>query len=174
MATIWIRSSRRDYFETESPADGLKDLEVALWDVGYAVWSEPAPDGALQHRGARVEPSVVLGLRDTLCASIDACDRREFLVPDSASEEIRTIAGGRERVLRSCHDLFEENSGLVALSYGIAPLEGRTREDALAKEPADFLAFRRTWSDAKQAIRAALPKDGELVDRAKLATLGLK
>jgi hypothetical protein len=62
----------------------------------------------------------------------------------------------------------------VALSYGVTNLDGRTREDALAHEPADFLEFRRAWADVKASIRAALPKDGEIIDRAKLATLGLR
>lgn len=32
----------------------------------------------------------------------------------------------------------------------------------------------RAWHSIKDELRAALPKDGELVDRAKLATLGLR
>ena len=32
----------------------------------------------------------------------------------------------------------------------------------------------RAWHAVKDRIRGALPKDGELVDRAKLATLGLR
>ncbi len=32
----------------------------------------------------------------------------------------------------------------------------------------------RAWHSIKDELRAALPKDGELVDRAKLATLGVR
>ncbi|MBK7874462.1 MAG: hypothetical protein IPJ77_01685 [Planctomycetes bacterium] len=160
--------------EVEPQSDGLDELEFALWESGDAIWLEPSDSGPASHRYARLAPGQVAALVAELKARIASTARREVMVFDTSHEQICVRTKGRELLLVSCHELFESNPNLVALSYGIAPLEGRTREDALAKEPAEFLAFRQAWSDAKQAIRAALPKDGDLVDRAQLATLGLK
>ena len=166
--------SIRDPDEVEPQSDGLDELEFALWESGDAVWFQPGDSGPALHRHARLAPGQVAALVAELEARISSTARREFMVFDTSHEQICVRTKGRELLLVSCHELFESNPNLVALSYGITSLESRAREDALAKEPAEFLAFRRTWSDAKQAIRAALPKDGEIVDRAKLATLGVR
>lgn len=154
--------------------DSLERLECAIWASGDVVWSDAKEPGAAPHRHARISSEAVQALTAALATTIERTPLRDFGIPDTSHEQICVRTQGRELVLVSCHELFESNPNFVALSNGVTRLESRTRDDALANEPADFLAFRRTWSEVKQAIRASLPKDGELVDRAKLATLGLK
>jgi hypothetical protein len=55
---------------------------------------------------------------------------------------------GKRLESASCHTLFESNDKLVALSSGVHPLEGVSRQEALSKEPKDFLEFRRLWEEA--------------------------
>lgn len=165
---------RPDVNGVEPSTDGLEGLEVALWETGDVVWCDGDDVSTAEHRHARISAEQVRALAVGLAARIDATSLRTFQIPDAGCEQACARVDGRDHVLASCHELFESNPNLVAFSGGVMALEGRTRDEVLANEPTEFLAFRRTWSEVKEAIRSALPQDGELVDRAKLATLGLR
>jgi len=71
------------------------------------------------------------------------------------------IEDGRRRLrMESWHELFEQNTNLVATAGGITPLGGARREDVLQKQPETYRRFRDTWSEIRQAVEALIPKTG--------------
>ena len=80
--------------------------------------------------------------------AIDKLERTSFVVPDSGYVTIVAEKDGRRLESSSCHTLFEANPNLVALSGGVTILDGKTRREALADAPEDFLEFRRLWEEA--------------------------
>lgn len=64
--------------------------------------------------------------------------------PDSGYREIRLSYSGKTIVLRSWHPSAERNNNVVATTNGIEPLNGRTRDQALAGNP-DYLSKRRAF-----------------------------
>ena len=63
--------------------------------------------------------------------------------------------------LESWHELFEQNTNLVATADGITALGGAKREDVLRKQPEAYRRLRSTWSEIRQAVEALIPGTGE-------------
>ena len=80
--------------------------------------------------------------------AIQKLKTKGFVIPSSVYVTIIAEHNGKRLESASCHTLFESNDKLVALSSGVHPLKGVSRQEALSKEPKDFLEFRRLWEEA--------------------------
>jgi hypothetical protein len=80
--------------------------------------------------------------------AIQKLKTKSFLIPDAGDITIIAELNGKSLESSSCHTLFETNDKLVARSTGVSALNGEPREQALSKEPKQFLEFRRLWEEA--------------------------
>lgn len=108
--------------------------------------------------------------------TIDSNVQRPVLALDAGREQVCVRDDGRESVenLQRVFSLRDERwDGLLPIWPWDDPPEEEVRKRQRERFPKE-LKFLQTWHAVRVEIRAALPKDGELVDRAKLATLGLR
>jgi hypothetical protein len=69
-----------------------------------------------------------------------------FVVLDQGFRGIWAQGSHGGMLMESVHEVVEENSNLVALSYGVRVLEvGKTREDAIAADTKEYQRFREVW-----------------------------
>lgn len=73
--------------------------------------------------------------------------------PDSSYREITISCDQGEYILRSWHPLFEMKPNLVAASYGVTTLNGRTREEVLRQDDARYVAQRRAFDEIERELR---------------------
>jgi hypothetical protein len=136
---------------------------AALWRDGRIVWSESRIKGGPPYQQGRFPREKLDSLLDTLERKQvfrDAAQLRGSFGPDS-DYTIVVIEDGRRRLrMESWHELFEQNTNLVATAGGITPLGGARREDVLQKQPETYRRFRDTWSEIRQAVEALIPKTG--------------
>ena len=137
---------------------------AAVWRDGRIVWSEDRLKGGPPYRQGPFPREKLDSLLDALERKqvfSDASQLRRSFGPDSDYTVI-AIDDGRRRVrLESWHELFEQNTNLVATAGGITPLRGDKREDVLRQQPETYRRFRDTWSEVRQAVEALIPKTGE-------------
>jgi hypothetical protein len=62
---------------------------------------------------------------------------------------------------RSWHELAEQNPHLVAASYGLASLKGKTRKGFLKSDDPAYQKYRRLWGEIRSRIRTLVPREGE-------------
>lgn len=163
--------------------DDLSDLELAFWPSGYTVWAEPTEDGSLRHRGGRLPADLLRQLTSKTASVIE--EHGSSGVPfDAGREEVWIRRDGTVRGVSLWRIFAERDAAWDGRLPGIG-YPGNTPDDPerysleeileLEKErEPEKVALYRAWHAVKDELRAALPKDGELVDRAKLATLGLR
>ncbi len=164
--------------------DDLGPVELAFWPSGYVVWAESTEDGSSRHRGAQLSPEVTERALSRAALAIDRHGGLRELPVDSGSEEVWIRRNDATRGV-ALWSVFAErdapwNGRLPGVGYpGNTPddPERYTLEEILELENERYpveVELYRAWHAVKEEVRAALPKDGELVDRAKLATLGLR
>jgi hypothetical protein len=145
-------------------ADSSHRLLVEIWPDGRIVWSRDQQRGGGPLLSARLEPRNVQALLDRLDRQ-DVFDAKSFrhswVGPDSTFTTISLQSAARHTRLESWHEEFERQPNLVALSSGVTSLGGRTREEALKSDTKEYRQFRRVWADARSAIAALLPKQGD-------------
>lgn len=169
---------------SDSERDDLGDLELAFWPSGYVVWAWPNEDGALRHRGGRLSADLVQGLVSKTASVIEEHGGQWEFAVDAGSEEVWLHRGGTNRGVELRSVFAERDSKWDGRLPGIG-YPGNTPDDPerysleeileleKEREPQKVELY-RAWHSIKDELRAALPNDGELVDRAKLATLGLR
>ena len=139
-----------------SPA---QPLEVAVWGDGRIVWRQ---NGSLLQ--GRVDPGKIDALLQRLHREGVFGSGAVAYVnygPDSRFDVVELRLPDRTLKLESWHEGFEQNPNLVATSHGVMALEGRTREAVLSAEPAEYLRFRRIWSDIRSTVRAWTPAEAQ-------------
>ncbi len=139
-------------------------LSVAIWQDGRIIWSRDQSRGGPPFLSARVEPQQVQALLDRFERErvFDAKSfRHSWFGPDSSFTSIWLQSATQHTRLQSWHEGFEMQPHLVALSSGVQPLNGRTREDALRKDTKEYQRFRQIWSDLRSSISALIPKHGD-------------
>ena len=137
---------------------------AALWRDGRIVWSEARIKGGPPYRQGRFPREKLDSLLDTLEREqvfSDAGQLRRSFGPDSDYTVI-AIDDGRRRVrLESWHELFEQNTNLVATAGGVGALNGQKREEVLREQPESYRRFRETWSEIRHTVDALIPKTGK-------------
>ena len=137
---------------------------VTVWPDGRIIWARDQSRGGPPFLSAHIAPQQVQALLDRF-AREGVFDARSFqhaqYGPDSYVTTIWLQSGTRHTRLDSWHENYEGRSNLVASSHGIAPLNGRTREDVLRHDTKDYQRFRHTWAELRRAIGALIPKHGE-------------
>ena len=135
---------------------------AALWSDGRIVHSEAPLKGGPPFRAGRFQPERLVTLLDTLDrkgAFSDQALRRPYVGPDAGFITILIDDGRRRLKLQSWHELFEENTNLVATAQAIATLDGRKRDEVLAQQPEEYRRFRNIWAGIRQAVAAVIPKE---------------
>jgi hypothetical protein len=137
---------------------------VAVWRDGRIVWSESRIKGGppyQQGRFPREKLDALLGTLERQQVFRDAAQLRGSFGPDAGYTTIAIDDGRRRLKMESWHELFEQNTNLVATASGITPLRGEKREDVLRKQPETYRRLRNTWSEIREAVEALIPKKGE-------------
>ena len=166
----------RDPDRVDPPSDGLDRLELAFWTSGHVVWSEPMEPIGVRHRVARASPERVHELVRLVEQAIDSDLEHPGLEVDAEEEQVCARTEGRDsvtllqRVFSLRNEVWDES---LPVWYSDNPPPDVKRERDRERYP-ERIAFLSAWHAVREQIRAALPKDGELVDRAKLAALGLR
>ncbi len=140
-------------------------LIAALWPEGRVMWS--ATNSGAPYRQANIATEklqALIGTLDRMGVFTNKTLTRPYFGPDSSFTTIAIEDGGRRLVMASWHELYEENTNLVATAAGIERLEGRNREQVLQSQPAEYRNYRRVWSEIRQAISAVVPETGEPYD----------
>jgi hypothetical protein len=138
---------------------------AALWTDGRVVWSSASPiEGGLSYKQGRVS-------REKLGTLLDDLEHKGVFTnktlaqahfgPDSRFTTIAISDGRRRLKMQSWHELYEQNTNVVASAHGLESLGGRNRERVLESQPAEYRRFRNTWSEIRQAVTALIPKTGE-------------
>jgi hypothetical protein len=158
------------------PGDTKTDLSLrvvaALWNDGKIVWSESRLRGGPPYRQGqftREKMDALLGSLEAQGAFTNATLRRPWFGPDSQTTRIVIDDGRRRLKLESWHELFEQNTNLVATAQGITSLNGRERDAVLAGQPEEYRHFRKTWSEVRDAVASLIPPKGEPCDGPVLA-----
>jgi hypothetical protein len=119
------------------------------------VWS----DEAAQHRddsilNVRLTPQQVRELED-----VCALARTHFLQgewnnfgPDSGYREIVIFCRAGQFILRSWHPIVERNPFLVAASYGVSTLGGKSREQLLREDDPDYISKRNAFDEIEREL----------------------
>ena len=142
-------------------------LILAIWGDGSAVWSDDRVQGGAPYRSGRIDPARLT----SLLASIDRdgyfADESLAHVrfgPDSQFTTILVAAGKMRMKMQSWHELAEAGGKIVATKGGLTALNGRTRLEALSKEPSEYLHFRLAWSELRESASALIPSDSKPID----------
>jgi hypothetical protein len=139
-------------------------LSVAIWQDGRIIWSHDQSKGGPPFFSARIEAQQVNALLERFERErvFDTKSfRHSWFGPDSSFTTIWLQSATRHTRLQSWHEGFEMQPYLVALSSGVASLDGRTREDALRSDTKEYQRFRQIWSDLRSAISTLIPKQGD-------------
>jgi hypothetical protein len=145
-------------------------IVFAAWEDGTVVWSNDQVSGGRPLSRSKLEPSrLAAALREVSDAvgHIDLLNREHFGF-DSTHTVIS--AHGRDGwvKLASWHEPAESNPNLVALDWGLVPVDARGREAMLAASKPEYRQFRSTWSDVRGRIAALIPATGEPCDGSEL------
>jgi hypothetical protein len=135
---------------------------AALWTNGTIIWS--ATNAGSPYRQGRFAPdklAVLLNSLERKGTFTNQTLTRAHFGPDSRFTTIAIDDGQRRLKMQSWHELFEQNTNLVATDNGIQSLAGRNREEVLRRQPASYKDYRNTWSEIRQAVTALIPPDGE-------------
>jgi len=142
---------------------------AAVWSDGKAIWSRDWIHGgppylagqideqALKGFATRIREAGLLGAKET---------RQTYAVFESNFTVIRVCEPGRSFTMQSVHEIIS-NPNLVATAYGVEALEGRSGEDVLSEQPAEYQLFRRTWDLVKTGTVEMLPASGTECENVK-------
>jgi hypothetical protein len=139
---------------------------LAAWPDGVVVWSDDRVRGGPPYRLARIEPPEIA--RTAAHASQGGRWVGERRVGPDARWTHMTVHVGPESVIDigSWHEIHELEPNLVVTATGIEPLGDRSRARVLARQPADYRAFRSRWDAVKAAALALIPTAGRPVEAA--------
>lgn len=138
-------------------------LVCAVWRDGRALWSGDRVTGGapyLRGRIARPEAERLFGTLRQSVAAQGRLGRLDHLGPDSRFTVIDIHVDGTRTRMRSWHELAELSSRVVGTARGIELLQGREREDVLARQPQEYRQFRAEWSGIREAVHRAIPREG--------------
>lgn len=137
---------------------------AALWKDGRIVWSESHIQGGPPYLQGQFAPSQLASLLDKLEGRgvfTNAALARVYFGPDASYTTIAIAEGNRRLRMRSWHELYEQNTNVVATAAGLTSLRGQQRNDVLRQQPLEFRQFRQTWSELREAVDTLIPKNGE-------------
>jgi hypothetical protein len=138
-------------------------LITAIWADGKAIWSKDNIQGGAPYYQGKIDPKVLENtLRELELAEVfSASYVRDHFGPDSFCTVIYLSRGNKTFTSRSWHELAERNPKVVAASYGLTGLGGKTREEFLKGDNKDYLKYRVLWERIRVKIASLLPKEGE-------------
>jgi hypothetical protein len=139
-------------------------LVAAIWQDGKALWSEDSIRGGPPYFSGTIEKGKIIAFLNWL-KSAGHLDNprinRVYTGPDSSTSNIVVVSGTQVLSMESWHELAELHPNVAATSYGLVPLDGKTRAEMQAGEKdEDYILFRRTWDEVRSQIRDLLPKEG--------------
>ena len=124
----------------------------------------PRPDGV--RRLARIEAETVERVIRELRAGELSGGKwvgERYTGPDAEATRI-LVRDGDETIVdvASWHEGFESDPRLAATATGIVPLDGKTREEVLATQPAAYQEFRRRWQRVMALLRSLIPQESQV------------
>lgn len=146
-----------DAAETPGAVEQVAIITIADVSGRKVIWH----DEAVKYRDARLldvrlTPQQARQLED-LCATA----RKHFpsgewnnFGPDSGYREIVISCPAGAFELRSWHPVIERNPFLVAASYGVSTLGGKTREQLLSEDDPDYIARRNAFDALERELIA--------------------
>jgi hypothetical protein len=155
---------------------GTPGIILVAWADGHVVWSRDRLRGGPPYYERNVDPNTITTAlsrfqRDGLFAS-GKLSRSNF-GPDSKFTTILLRSGKKQLKMQSWHELAEAR-GAVVTSAGIMSSQyGRTRVEALAREPAEYLHFRLIWSETRRSLDELIPANGNQTPGGPLMRAGI-
>ncbi|MFB3894692.1 MAG: hypothetical protein ACE14V_00155 [bacterium] len=139
-------------------------LITAIWQDGKIIWSKDSIQGGPPYYQGQIDTKVLdKALRDlepnkTFNAPYI---RKNNFGPDSFYTGMYLSYRTHTFLSRSWHELAEQNPNLVAASYGLTALHGKTREDFLKADTKDYMQYRALWQRIRKQIASLVPKQEE-------------
>jgi hypothetical protein len=134
---------------------------LQVWLDGRIAWSDDMVRGGLPLHTATIDPAAVIDAIEAI--------RSSALLGRSWTGEVRTgpdadvttvrVRDGEKLIVDvgSWHEAFEVDPRLVVTATGVEPLNGRSREAVLARQPADYRLFRQRWDEVLGRLRRLIP-----------------
>lgn len=139
-------------------------LVAALWGDGKIIWSDQRIAGGPPYFHGRFDAKkleALLGSLQSQSALTNAAFPRLWFGPDSSTMRIAVNDGQYHLALESWHESFEQSSNLVATAQSVRSLEGRSRDEVLREQPADYRQFRSAWREIRDKVAEMTPAQGE-------------
>ncbi|QJE98683.1 hypothetical protein [Luteolibacter luteus] len=140
------------------------DILVAVWPDGSILWSKDREDGGPPYLSGKTDPAKVTAFLTKLDKEgvfKKGPDDLVYVGPDASYHEIDLLRGNHYVYLQSWHELYERNPKTVGTSHGLAIIgEGETREQILAKETAEYRAYRQLWKEIRDFTTSLIPPQG--------------
>lgn len=150
------------YIENRSH-DPCIQLVFAGWIDGTVIWSNDRLNGGKPYRAAVID-------------SHQICDTLERLEVDGLfskrSHQLGAVPGHEWTVLyarkdrktfeeTSCHEQFEQSGDcIMEQKRGVSPLGERSRFEALATQPQEYLFLRMLWLELRGRMESLIPDSG--------------
>jgi hypothetical protein len=139
-------------------------LIAAMWPDGRSIWSEDKVLGGAPYYQGWVSPVVLSktlrGFEADKAFSAPNM-RRDYLGPDAIYTVIYLALPGHAFYRSSWHEISELDPTIVATSSGLAPLNGKTRDEVLAGDTQDYLNYRALWKRIREKVSSLLPRNRE-------------
>ena len=142
-------------------------LIVAIWDSGVILWSTNAIYGGEPYFCGNVENhnSVHELLRSwEKMGWLSAKYSCGNVGPGAKYIGIFISTGTNTLYTQSWHEIFEQNTNLVARSSGVTALDGRNRETVLQNDKPEYQQYRAAWTEIRAQVNALLPPIGDAVE----------
>ena len=131
----------------------LSDGRLILAEVEHKF-----PDGGVKDIHSVVAPSSSCRTVERLWNQVRSSlvsGELDYIGLDAPYTEVRLRFEKRSWRFRSWHRLMEEDSRLVAASYGLAPIpEGKTRDEVLRLDSDSYRTFRASFDALYQIVRS--------------------
>lgn len=138
-------------------------LRIVVWHDGNVLWSENEPAGGPPYYEGRIPATTVEALLHSFTVQGVFADPLLNAVdygPDAGHAVISVSWQGKRVCMSSWWETEISAPRLVAEWNGLHALgPGETREQALARQPASYLAYRRVWSEVVKSLRSLIPRE---------------
>lgn len=132
---------------------------LAGWSDGRLVWSADQVNGGPPYYDRAIDAERITNIPRELAAhGVAPGTEMRYTGPDATWSNLQVFHGAHKVLdLGSWHEPAEARADLVVTATGIEPLGNRTRDEVLARQPAEYRAFRELWDRAKAQLLELIP-----------------
>jgi hypothetical protein len=149
VAALYVFSANMVLAPGAKPTEPARPI-VLVWEDGRVLWSENALEGGPPYRSGTVEPARVTAI-------VEKFKKREPLNKESLGPDatyatlVLRLPEGKYAQLKSWHPR-DPNAKFIATSTGLVARDGRDPAAVLAKDTAEYQAFRKLWQELEDEL----------------------